>query len=332
MGQAGAQREPSMEEILASIRRIIENNETDRPQPAEMADPEMDDLEVSDLEATDRETAAMEAALAEDLAADVPAAAMREDERSDPRMSHDAMTIEAAPEPVADYSVESPRAKTAAGVAEIFDVAATRHDQAAAARLAADEAGDMPTSAPISLADVAARIRAEPSAPIGTVLDDAAVVELHDMLGEEAVTPALTSPAAEPRRTTEGLQAVARAMAAQAPEQAAPAPAASAAPTPAISAEPVAAPREPAPQAVSAADAEKASQTQLVSVDTGARVAASFEALSHAVSSGNLRSFDEIAEDLLRPMLQSWLDDNLPTLVERLVREEIERVSRGPRR
>lgn len=27
MGQAGAQREPSMEEILASIRRIIENNE-----------------------------------------------------------------------------------------------------------------------------------------------------------------------------------------------------------------------------------------------------------------------------------------------------------------
>jgi cell pole-organizing protein PopZ len=27
MGQAGAQREPSMEEILASIRRIIENND-----------------------------------------------------------------------------------------------------------------------------------------------------------------------------------------------------------------------------------------------------------------------------------------------------------------
>jgi len=27
MGQAGAQREPTMEEILASIRRIIENNE-----------------------------------------------------------------------------------------------------------------------------------------------------------------------------------------------------------------------------------------------------------------------------------------------------------------
>ena len=35
---------------------------------------------------------------------------------------------------------------------------------------------------------------------------------------------------------------------------------------------------------------------------------------------------------LLRPMLKSWLDDNLPTIVERLVRAEIERVSRGPRR
>jgi hypothetical protein len=30
-------------------------------------------------------------------------------------------------------------------------------------------------------------------------------------------------------------------------------------------------------------------------------------------------------------MLQAWLDDNLPQMVERLVREEIERVSRGRR-
>jgi cell pole-organizing protein PopZ len=32
---------------------------------------------------------------------------------------------------------------------------------------------------------------------------------------------------------------------------------------------------------------------------------------------------------MLRPMLKVWLDDNLPGLVERLVRAEIERVSRG---
>jgi hypothetical protein len=34
---------------------------------------------------------------------------------------------------------------------------------------------------------------------------------------------------------------------------------------------------------------------------------------------------------LLRPLLKSWLDDNLPNLVERLVRQEIERVARPGR-
>lgn len=67
----------------------------------------------------------------------------------------------------------------------------------------------------------------------------------------------------------------------------------------------------------------------LISPAVGARVAASFGDLSHAVSNGPSRSFDAIAEDMLRPMLQQWMDDNLPTLVERLVREEIERVARG---
>ena len=70
----------------------------------------------------------------------------------------------------------------------------------------------------------------------------------------------------------------------------------------------------------------------LVSPDVGERVALSFGALAEAIDAGPRRSFDEIAEDMLRPMLQEWLDDNLPTLVERLVREEIERVARGPRR
>ena len=67
----------------------------------------------------------------------------------------------------------------------------------------------------------------------------------------------------------------------------------------------------------------------LISPEAGAKVAASFDSLNDAVVNGPSRSFDEIAEDMLRPMLQQWLDDNLPTLVERLVREEIERVARG---
>ncbi|CCM75438.1 PopZ family protein [Rhizobium mesoamericanum] len=77
---------------------------------------------------------------------------------------------------------------------------------------------------------------------------------------------------------------------------------------------------------------EDEQQPALLSHDAGLQVARSFEELAAAVDGAGRRSFDEIAEDMLRPMLRDWLDDNLPTLVERLVREEIERVARGPRR
>jgi len=40
-------------------------------------------------------------------------------------------------------------------------------------------------------------------------------------------------------------------------------------------------------------------------------------------------TLEEIVKELLRPQLQEWLDLNLPGLVERLVREEIERLARA---
>lgn len=83
----------------------------------------------------------------------------------------------------------------------------------------------------------------------------------------------------------------------------------------------------PAPTSLPSAEA-----VSIVSPAVGAQVARSFDDLAQALDAGPRRSFDEIAQDMLRPMLQEWLDDNLPTLVERLVREEIERVARGPRR
>ena len=43
----------------------------------------------------------------------------------------------------------------------------------------------------------------------------------------------------------------------------------------------------------------------------------------------NARTLEDLVKEMLRPMLKSWLDDNLPSLVERIVRDEIERVSRG---
>ncbi|GAA0602631.1 DUF2497 domain-containing protein [Paenochrobactrum glaciei] len=67
----------------------------------------------------------------------------------------------------------------------------------------------------------------------------------------------------------------------------------------------------------------------LASASTKQQVSASFEQLSEAVRQERIRSLEEQAEALLRPMLQNWLDENLPSMVERLVREEIERMVRG---
>ncbi|MBN9010966.1 MAG: DUF2497 domain-containing protein, partial [Rhizobiales bacterium] len=67
----------------------------------------------------------------------------------------------------------------------------------------------------------------------------------------------------------------------------------------------------------------------LLSPRADAAVAGSFQQLAGKMLAGGARPVDEVVEELLRPMLRNWLDTNLPPLVERLVREEIERVSRG---
>lgn len=67
----------------------------------------------------------------------------------------------------------------------------------------------------------------------------------------------------------------------------------------------------------------------LLSRSASAAVDTAFASLTHTVLSQNARTLDDLVKDMLRPMLKSWLDDNLPSLVERLVRAEIERVSRG---
>nr|WP_018181586.1 DUF2497 domain-containing protein [Kaistia granuli] len=66
----------------------------------------------------------------------------------------------------------------------------------------------------------------------------------------------------------------------------------------------------------------------LLSAATDAAVSSAFGDLSNTVLSGNPQTLDDLVKEMLRPMLKSWLDDNLPPLVERLVRDEIERLSR----
>jgi cell pole-organizing protein PopZ len=67
----------------------------------------------------------------------------------------------------------------------------------------------------------------------------------------------------------------------------------------------------------------------LVSSATSAAVDSAFSALAQTVLVQNARTLEDLVREMLRPLLKSWLDDNLPGLVERLVRAEIERVSRG---
>ena len=54
-----------------------------------------------------------------------------------------------------------------------------------------------------------------------------------------------------------------------------------------------------------------------------------FNTLAAIVVGENGRTLQDLVKELSRPLLKSWLDDNLPSLVDRIVRAEIERISRG---
>jgi cell pole-organizing protein PopZ len=72
-------------------------------------------------------------------------------------------------------------------------------------------------------------------------------------------------------------------------------------------------------------------QQPMLAQSTISAVESAFNSLAHTVLSGNARTLEDLVKEMLRPMLKSWLDDNLPGLVERIVKAEIERVSRGGR-
>ena len=67
----------------------------------------------------------------------------------------------------------------------------------------------------------------------------------------------------------------------------------------------------------------------ILSQSTVSAVESAFNTLAHTVLSNNARTLEDLVKEMLRPMLKSWLDDNLPGMVERIVKAEIERVSRG---
>ena len=86
---------------------------------------------------------------------------------------------------------------------------------------------------------------------------------------------------------------------------------------------------EPAAPRPDGADKEP----RLVSDAASGAVATSFARLAALPRGDGLDpSLDDLVRETLRPMLQAWLDENLPGLVERLIKAEIARVvgSIGP--
>jgi len=102
-------------------------------------------------------------------------------------------------------------------------------------------------------------------------------------------------------------------------------------PLPPPAPKPVAAAPQPAPEPRPfVAPPMPAVETEhLVSQATEGFVTSAFNDLALTVLNRNARTVEDLVQDMLRPMLKSWLDQNLPTMVERMVRAEIERVSRS---
>ena len=65
---------------------------------------------------------------------------------------------------------------------------------------------------------------------------------------------------------------------------------------------------------------------QLMPSEANNAVHSTWNELAQTVLVENGRTLQDLVREMLRPTLKSWLDDNLPTLVERLVLAEIERM------
>jgi cell pole-organizing protein PopZ len=76
-------------------------------------------------------------------------------------------------------------------------------------------------------------------------------------------------------------------------------------------------------------DAIQRSEEPLLSPEADEAAALSFGSLTANLDVRSAKLADSMVRDMLRPMLKHWLDENLPAVVERLVRTEIERVARG---
>jgi uncharacterized protein len=89
--------------------------------------------------------------------------------------------------------------------------------------------------------------------------------------------------------------------------------------------------RRPQVEAEPASDTPEPNEEPLLSPEASEAAALSFGVLSADLAVRSAELADTMVRETLRPMLKQWLDENLPAIVERLVRAEIQRVARGGR-
>ncbi|MGY8665524.1 DUF2497 domain-containing protein [Bradyrhizobium sp. UFLA05-109] len=254
MTQPAKVQEPSMEEILASIRRIIADDEAKPPPTDKAAEPAR------------------------------PAPAPKPAAMNDIPPSKIAPAKPAAEKPAAPPPAAKPAAPPPA------PAASNNQDDIDALLAGLDEA----TPAP------------EMRAPEPEPEPESDVLELTDEMAVE--TPAPPPPSF---RKVEPGDDVEFAEAAAPPFRPAPSP--------------------PSYHAVDFNAPPLPPQQPILAQTTVSAVESAFNSLAHTVLSSNARTLEDLVKEMLRPMLKSWLDDNLPGLVERIVKAEIERVSRGGR-
>ncbi|TWF56436.1 PopZ family protein [Neorhizobium alkalisoli] len=317
MAQPNVAREPSMEEILASIRRIIETNEpqSDGSFASQPAYEEEDEIELADEPAY------------------VPAVAANDRGQPSLQPQPSVNYVEEEPAPVQAAAPATERTMSLADVAARVRAASMRQQEQASGRASA------PAPAPVEPA------RAAPSFDHVELRASIPPVQRQPAAEQGGYEQRRFEPAAEqPSRQEPRFEAPVREVqpveqrlveprfaepAQQSPVQPSPV---QVTPAPAAHVElrqPELKPVEPEATSLPAKIEETA---RLLSLEAGEQVAQSFNDLAAVFNGLERRSVEDMAQELLRPMLQEWLDDNLPTLVERLVREEIERVARGPRR
>ncbi|MBR1201078.1 DUF2497 domain-containing protein [Bradyrhizobium sp. AUGA SZCCT0240] len=252
MTQPAKVQEPSMEEILASIRRIIADDEA-KPADAKPA--------------------------AAEKPASPPPSAKPEPPAARPTAMKDIPPSAIAPKPS-----EAKPAAAAPKPAPAPEPAASNNQDDIDAMLASLDA-------------------ATPEADIRPALPEADVFELTDEMAVPDPQPAASSfHKIEPQDDIEFTETAAAKTLHRQPAY------------------------EP-PPFESAAAASPAQQ--ILSRSTVSAVESAFNSLANTVLSNNARTLEDLVKEMLRPMLKSWLDDNLPGLVEKLVKAEIERVSRG---